>query len=136
MNREKLSDILTGMEYPFSVPENIKEELIHTDLVVVYGASDDLMEFEGAINDEVGCYDGGKAYINKDGMVDNGCNDDDCPYFEQLKEKSTVIEALWCAEDNIPWTYKTKIPHSTFKIIEDGEVYCRGIIFDLCDVKA
>jgi hypothetical protein len=33
-------------------------------LVAVFGASDDLMEFRGAIYDEAGCYDGGTVYVN------------------------------------------------------------------------
>ena len=35
----------------------------------------------------------------------------------------------------IAWTYRTDIPHETFMIYEDGEPYCRGIVFNIDDVK-
>lgn len=72
-------------------------------IVVVSGASDDLMEFSGAINDEVDVYDGGIVGVTKDGLVDGGAE----------------IEAVWCAEE-APWTYKTEIPHEQFNVVEDG----------------
>ena len=83
------------------------------------------MEFEGAIEDEAGCFDGGRVYISKNGV-------------EEDKTKN-VINALWCeAEDEngvvIPWAYETKIPHETFSVMDAGEVYCRGIVFKLEDI--
>ena len=94
--------------------------------VIVTGASDDLMELEGAIEDEAGCFDGGKVYISKRGV-------------EEKKTKN-MIEALWCQtkDENgvvIPWAYETKIPNETFLVMDAGEVYCRGIMFDMNDVK-
>jgi hypothetical protein len=38
------------------------------------------------------------------------------------------IDAVWC-EGEYSWTYKTNIPHATFDIWEDGEKYCKGIVF-------
>lgn len=35
----------------------------------------------------------------------------------------------------IPWTYETDIPHETFVIYNDGEPYCRGIVFSVDDVR-
>lgn len=104
-------------------------------LVVVYGTSDDLMEFNGSICDEVGAYDGGTAYLTFCGLLENECDNDDCPHFKKMKKKAETIEALWCAEENVSWTYKTDIPHSVFTIKEDDEIYCRGIVFSLHDVQ-
>lgn len=134
MTKEKLCIFLHGREYTKEIDNEIKFKMAATDLVVVFGASDDLMEFRGAINDEVGCYDGGKAYLNSNGLIENHC-DDDCPYFADQKKRAMTIEALWCAEPGISWTYKTDIPHSTFEVWEDKELYCRGIVFNLADVK-
>lgn len=100
--------------------------------IIVHGASDDLMEFEGAIGDEGGCFEGGKVYFNKYEV----CQDRD--------DKETYhnwINAIWYGEEKdengqqITWTYKTDIPHETFMIYEDGEPYCRGIVFSIDDVK-
>lgn len=102
-------------------------------LVAVYGASDDLMEFEGAISDEVGCYNGGTAYLTSAGLLQNDCENDDCPHFKKLKERAATIEANW-DDGGFSWRYETKIPHVKFIIKEDDENYCEGIVFALADV--
>jgi hypothetical protein len=68
------------------------------------------------------------------------CDNEDCPYFEKLKQKAKTIEAIWCEGDEekenpISWTYETDIPHSTFGIVEDDEIYCIGIVFSINDLK-
>lgn len=91
---------------------------------IITGASDDLMEFDGAMDDEGGCFDGGKVFFSQK-AVWNG--EDDKSVFPNC------IEAIWCGKEAldengnvIPWTYKTDIPHETFMVYEDGEPYCRG----------
>jgi len=141
MTKEELCTILTGREYTKEINSRIIGRIHGTGLVIVFGASDDLMKFRGAIYNEVGCSNGGKAYLNSNGLLENRCSADDCPYFADQKKRAMTIEALWCAEPGISWTYKTDIPHSTFIIVpaiqirKDGEVYCRGIVFNLADVK-
>jgi hypothetical protein len=49
------------------------------------------------------------------------------------RKTARKIEAVW-AEDGYSWTYRTDIPHATFEITEDGEPYCRGIVFALADL--
>lgn len=106
------------------------------DIVIVYGASDDLMEFEGAIYDEVGCFDGGIAYLDENGLIQNEC-EDDCPYFkEKLKNAKNKIRAVWCGKNrNHTWSYDTDIPHETFEVSDDGEKYCLGIVFYKSSLK-
>lgn len=134
MNKNEACTLLNGMEYGEEIATEIQQCLKDSGLVAIFGASDDLMEFRGAINHEVYCYDGCTAYLTKDGLLMNKCEEDDCPYFEQIKKQAIKIKALWCAEPDISWTYKTKIPHSTFEIMEDGVIYCRGIVFSLSDI--
>ena len=136
MTKEELAKMLDGMEYRYEITPDIQHGLINSDLVVVYGYSDDNMEFRGAIDDEVSCYNGGTAKLSHINglLLLNEC-DDDCPYFEALSSSAIDIEALWCKEDDYSWTYKTDIPHATFDILEDGEKYCRGIVFNLSDVE-
>jgi len=110
-------------------------EMKAAGLVALFGSSDDTMEFRGAINEEVGCYGGGKAYVDWYGLVQNECDRSACPYFEREKEKATVIKALWeHGDDDVAWQYETDIPHSKFVINEDGRPYCIGIVFALADV--
>lgn len=122
---------ISGKKYGY--PQFTKEEIetaIENGFVIVYGASDDLMEFEGAISEEIGCYDGGTAWVKGDRVND---------YPIVVGEKT--IKAIWCGGEKdadgqeITWTYETEIPHETFMIYEGGEPYCRGIVFGIDDVR-
>ena len=121
MTLKEFSERLNGTEYngyPIFSKEDIKIAK-ENGFVIVTGASDDLMELEGAI-------EGGKVYISKMGVEE--------------KNTKNMIEALWCQtkDENgvvIPWACETKIPHETFLVMDAGEVYCMGIVFDANDVK-
>ena len=135
MKKEELADLLDGRQHRDEISTDIEYELQQDrDLVVVFGASDDLMEFRGAIYDEVDCYDGGTAAVVSTGLVVNECDDGDCPYFKKIVAMAVKIEAIW-DKDGFSWIYDTKIPHSTFVIMDDVDQYCRGIVFNLSDVK-
>lgn len=127
MNLKEFATMLDGREYPFTLTQEEKEFAKDANWVVVYNDSDDNMEFRGAITDEVGCYGGGFAYITKEAeLLVNECDDEACPYFRELMGDSIEIEAV----DKHSWEIKTSIPHETFQIIEDGELYGIGIVFD------
>lgn len=134
MTPKELAAHLHGSEYPFKLPKALAHIVKENGLVVVYGASDDLMEFEGAINNELGCYEGGVAYVTPKGLLENKCEDPDCPYHAEERKTAKPINAIF-GENACTWTYKTRIPHETFDIIEDDETYCKGIVFALCDVE-
>lgn len=53
--------MLNGREYGDEITREEEAMAKAHGLVVVFGYSDDNMEFCGAITDEVGCYDGGYA---------------------------------------------------------------------------
>lgn len=135
MQKEELAALLNGREYGKETTKAERLEAEAHGLVVVYGASDDLMEFRGAIEDEVSCWNGGTAYLTRDGLLQNDCDNDDCPHFEKMKKAAATIEAVW-DKDGYSWIYETAIHHATFEILEDGEKYCRGIVFYLVDVDA
>ncbi len=130
---KEFAQMLDGREYgyPQFTPEEIQTAK-ENGFVIVCGASDDLMEFHGVIRDEGGCFDGGTVYFSKTGVI--FAEDDEQP------EDCSQIAALWCEEkdeNGIPatWAYQIDIPHETFKIWEDGELYCIGIVFSIDDVK-
>lgn len=133
MNAQELAATLNGREYREEITSAEEQEAKDSGLVVVFGASDDLMEFRGATNDEYGVYEGGEAHFTSAGLLVNDCDNEDCPHFEKLKKTAVTIEAKWDA-DGYSWTYETTIPHATFDVLEDGEKYCRGIVFALSDV--
>lgn len=134
MGIKEFAQRLGGKEYGYPM---FTEKEIQTakdnGWVIVTGASDDLMEFEGAMWDEGSCFDGGKVFFSKTGVY-NG--EDDKSGFPNC------IEAIWCGDDCrdengniITWTYKTDIPHETFMVYDDGYPYCRGIVFSVNDLK-
>lgn len=124
---------LNGSEYGREGSKELWAEMKAARLVAVFGASDDLMEFRGAIDDEVGCYNGGTAYVTRSGLLRNDCDSDDCPHFARAKEAATPIVAMWGVR-GFSWLYDTWVLHKTFLVKEDGENYCQGIVFALADV--
>lgn len=128
MTLQEFTKMLNGRDYGRSMFS--KEEIKiakENDFVIVTGASDDLIEFRGAIEDEGDCFEGGNVYFTRDGVEHEG-------------KTPNVIKALWCNETDdcgiiIPWTYETDIPHQTFDVIRDGRVYCKGIVFSIDNIR-
>lgn len=133
MNAQELAAELNGRAYGEETTRVDDLSAKEAGLVIVFGASDDLMEFRGAINDEIGAGPDSIAPLTGAGLLTSDCDDDDCPYFKKLKRAAATIRAKWDI-DGYSWTYETDIPHATFDILEDGEKYCRGIVFALSDV--
>ena len=130
MDAKELALLLNGRPYLNEITDDELSDARKNNIVVVFGRSDDLMCLSGGIADEVGCYNGTKVYIISRGVLTNECEDDRCPYFSKLKEKAHFIKAVWDKE-GYSWIYETDIAHETFDIIEGGDKYCRGIVFDL-----
>ena len=87
---KELAEKLNGRAYGDSF-DDVKQEAKESGLVIVYGASDDLMEFDGAIYDEGGCFDGGRVYFDRNGVDQEG------------EERANWIDAVcgltgWCME--------------------------------------
>ena len=134
MDKIELAKKLNNLQYQSGDIEDFHNVAKDNNLVIVFGASDDLMEFRGAIYDEVGCYEGGTAFITDGGkLLQNECDNDECPYFKLEEQTSLKIKAVW-DKDGYSWIYETDIPHVTFDILEDDEKYCRGIVFSLNDL--
>lgn len=147
MNKEQLAEILNNCEYREEISEELQEIAKNNNLVVVFGASDDLvvfgasddlMELRGAIYDEFGS----EVYILNKKVIqldDNfrGDMDNQIEFLRKyIKEKIYTIDSLYGNfTDDISWTYKTDIPHAKFNVLEDGEVYCEGIVFSLDEME-
>lgn len=128
MDIKEFAKKLNGREYGEEVTKEEEKEAKELGFVVVFGYSDDNTEFRGAIDEEVGSWDGAEILLDKEGIVE----DCDCKYGRMAKENAKMIEAIWCGDPvESSWSYKTEIPHATFDIYEDEIVFCRGIIFDI-----
>jgi hypothetical protein len=140
MTPKELAERLNGRQYGEISP--LDAELARKNgLVIVYGASDDLMEFTGAINGEMEVYEGGTVRITSNGILKVPCEDmgayciEECEHYKKIWDSALKITAVWGERrPNIPWTYQTDIPHETFDIMSEEEVYCRGIVFALADL--
>jgi len=135
MTPQEVAIALDGNEYGKEIARDLEQRVKAAGIVVVFGGSDDLIEFRGAIHDERG--GPGVVHLTKKGLLVSQCGDDDCPYFAKEKERATTITSVWCpGGTDLSWSYTTDIPHETFTIKEDGDNYCRGIVFDLADVPS
>lgn len=131
MNIKEFAKMLDGRQYRSEMIEVEEIKAKQLGYVIVFGASDDLMEFRGAIYDEVGCFGGGTAYLNKDGLLEEcECQ---CKYYRQRLKDAYEITAHWCHEDadGFTWSYETEFQHETFRIFEGDDKYCLGIVFDI-----
>lgn len=139
MTAKELAAALSGCEYGMEISKEEEREAKEAGLVVVYGYSDDNVELRGAIDSELGAYDGTTIYIAPSGLLEEpDCDDAEtctCPYFTAAKKAAREIKAIWHDEGGPAWTYETDIPHETFTVYEDGEPFCVGIVFSMEDVK-
>ncbi len=136
MTAKELAIELNGREAGGEVVWGEERDIKDAGLVAVYGYSDDNVEFSGAINDEVGAYNGTTVYLTPDGVLQKpDCGQDDCPYFAREREKARTIKAVWHDKGGPCWTFETDIPHETFTVMEDGEPFCVGIVFSMEALK-
>ena len=115
--------------------QNDEDDAKKAGLVVVFGYSDDCTEFRGAIRDEVGL---GSIRITRNGKF---IEDDRMDTLYELVEDGTLSErdlpkfSVIIAKFDDHHQYTTDIPHATFDILEDGCLFCRGIVFSISDLK-
>ena len=135
MTKETLAATLNGRQMGDEITPEECAQAKAASLVVIYGASDDLVEFRGAIRDEAYPGENGIVIIHRGGILDTH-EDCDCPHcnFAEKAAKCATIKALWCEEPDWPWTYQTNLPHASFEVLEEGDKYCRGIVIDIRDL--
>lgn len=131
---EKLKE-LVGLIGNLGYREEVSKEAIafakENGIVIVWGESDDLIEFRGAVYDEGDCWGGGEFYFNQNGLFEDNC---DCKWAKMAKEGCVALTAWWCKSNSEwSWTYEIAVPHETFEIMDDDEKYCKGIVFYLKD---
>jgi hypothetical protein len=131
---EELAKMLDGREMGQEIFHDESVIAKASGLVVVFGYSDDNVEFRGAVDYEMGAYGGKKIRITPAGLVLNKCDEDACPYYLEQRRNAAVLRAVWADTGQPAWTYDVPWPHSTFNVMEDGEVFCRGVVFALSDV--
>lgn len=107
-------------------------------LVIVYGYSDNNIELEGAIREEIGAYDGGEVLFAKGDVLldcDNPC--EHCAN-EDLKNIAQKITAHW-NKDGYSWVMEAddSINEFLFDMREsndDDTYFCKGLVFNIKDI--
>ena len=139
MTKEELAALINGREYRQELTKAEAAQAKAAGLLVIYGASDDLLEFDGAFSDEVGAYNGTTAMIHASGVLpswealDKEEMQDVKQWFADW-EKARHVTALWDSDD-YSWVIWTDVPHAQFDIVEDGEKYCRGVVLAVSDLS-
>ncbi|NML67621.1 hypothetical protein HHL22_20665 [Hymenobacter sp. RP-2-7] len=147
MTKESLAALLNGRDYREEIDNAEAAQAKAAGLVVVFGASDDLLEFRGAIYDEVGAWDGAVAVLFK-GKRGWDVVPDDRATIREIEDDDTMMAALAAQKTNqkvaaewapkqpeASWLITTSLPHATFDILDDGGLYCRGVVLDVKDLN-
>lgn len=136
MDIMEIKAALDGRQYRSETTKEIRAAAKAAGVVIIYGASDDLMEIEGAVDDEVGVGNQTEVPFTPSGLLENDCDSDDCPHYARAKAAAAKVVSIFDPGDGLTFKYETAIPHETFRIMEDDEPYCDGILFKLSDVPA
>jgi len=151
LTKEELATMLDGCEYRGGVADEIIEAAKENNLVIIHGASDDLVELRGAIRDEVGA--GATLLLTRKGVPESDC-EEGCPYYQRWLKTAvkrgevreirvhfggeTMDQAKYAVLGKPTWCFETTMPHAVFKMYEtegnEREYFCRGIVIDLGDV--
>jgi hypothetical protein len=132
MTHKELAALLTGREYgrEISVPESMNAA--RDGLVVIFGYSDDNIEFRGAIKDEISAFDGTEVFIDLDAKAVLPKEGDD--YFCQKcldRARKMKVIAKWCPPGDLKTSWLITVEGAEFEpfdIMEDGELFCRGAV--------
>lgn len=123
---KELSNTPNSDDRWFDLTPSQKEFCKAHDIVVVYGYSDDNVEFDGAIREEVGAWEGAEIYVDTNGPIEP-C-ECECTYYKAAMKNAKRINAFWYLDD-WAWEFRTDIPHETFEFYSDGDPFCKGIVF-------
>lgn len=136
MTPKELAAKLDGNQYGSEIDRATEKIAADNGLVVVFGYSDDNVELRGAIDDEVGAFNGATFHVTRSGVIGDIDDTDDDKRYEiyQALSRAEKITAVWHDTGEPCWTYETEIPHATFQIFEGEELFCIGIVFDICEL--
>lgn len=136
MDIHEAAKALDGSEYGSEGSRELFAQMKASGLIAMYGYSDDGVLIDGAERDQL---ENDTIYFTSNGRLKNRCEEDNCPYHAEEKKSAATISPIWCEDvgdtSGFAWRFKTDIPHATFIVKEDDELFCEGIVFALKDVK-
>lgn len=120
LTKEALAAMLNGREYSQEITSEEEKLAAESGLIVAFGASDDLLEFRGALGGELGGYNKITCCVTGDGKIKR-----------KKVDGGASVQATYCGE-KLPnaWLVETDAQHANFDIMEEGELFCRGVVFE------
>ena len=136
LTKEEFAERLSGREYGNEITREEEKIAKGSGLFVIFGYSDDNMEVRGLECDEFACYEGKTFLIDSKGILPaSSVSDLDTEFEEEIrdfldrKKVAKSLEACWCKDPSgAAWTFETEVPHATFNIYEDDDVFCVGLV--------
>jgi hypothetical protein len=141
MTAKELATLLDGREYRQEITAAEEAQAKESGLLVIFAYSDDLIQFRGLIDDEVDAYNDIELYVNPNGsilQVEDGF-DDYSDYIRHLQENNdnrliTHVKIQFkkdlSGKDRIWQSITTDVPHETFKVTNEGELFVEGLVID------
>lgn len=151
MSKNAVQTVATALDgWEYGEPCPLTESFLKSaGVVVVTGSSDDLIQFWGAIDEELGCGQGTKFRLDAEGVLspfdDVPHNEDEMrEYFRREIAAKTIITAHWCdrAHGDYAWSFDIEnplmahFPHETFNLWfpkdeREGETghFCKALVF-------
>lgn len=139
MTAEELAKRLNGRQYGSEIARNESEDAADHGLLVAYGYSDDNLELAGVICDEISAFEGCTIRVDWDGVLYEPEREERetlekfgvMTAFQERWDRATVIKAVWGDNGGPVWKITANTEHYPFDIMEDGEVFCRGLVLAL-----
>lgn len=126
-----LNDVERGREYLGEVKDFAEEN----GMVIIFGYSDDVMVVRGAINETFGAFKGTTVYFAPDGRVLTADeNEEDRSETKTLPFVKAVKGTMVDGED-VMWNFETSLPCKRFHVMDDGELFCVGIVISLFHIQ-
>lgn len=111
------------------VPYYMACEAQRLGYLIIFGSSDDLVEICGKRSDELDAFRPTTFYVSQHRIytADETHPAAARPVHAEYSQPTAAQPSLW--------KFKTDIPHATFDIMEDGELYCRGLVIDTTNIN-
>lgn len=146
LTKEKLAELLDGRDLRGKYDYPTTQEVEDSNLVVLYGRSDYLIEVRGAVYNSI-CIDGEckLALVLAGEEIDDeeDVTNMDIPAVLPLSDEydqsdnPRLITVQYCSLDNTiaDWEFDTVLPHATFLLNKEGKPFCKGIVIDIDEVE-
>lgn len=129
---ETFAKELDGREYGDEIKDIECEHAADANLLVVFGYSDDSVEFRGAFADGAGASSRErKTYFTRKGLLQpHDQRDCECPFCGYAAAVAAAM-SVTSSRDKNGWHFATDLSHAKFRVMKDGEQFCEGLVIQL-----